>query len=275
MNFERDFDAFAAMLDDLWSLKGQALSGGARMIFFRALEDYPLREVEAGIFAHSRDPKRGQFLPMPADVIAQIQGIVANDDRPGPEEAWAVAYRSIDETATVVWTAETAEAFGAARPLVLGGDEIGARMAFKEVYSRLVATARGQRIPSTYTATLGTDMEARNAVLLPHAQAGRVPADLLLDAPTFKGIDGLLALPPPTPDKAIENEAVRKAVHERTVAAREKALARLAEMRKEDAAKKAPSVDEQARAHTAALKSETASKVASYAAGNNAAVLRH
>jgi hypothetical protein len=247
MNFERDFDAFAATLDDLWSLKGQALSGGARMIFFRALEDYPLREVEAGIFAHSRDPKRGQFLPMPADVIAQIQGIVADDGRPGAEEAWAQAFRATDEAATVVWSSEMAEAFGIARPLALAGDEVAARMSFKEAYTRLVSQARERRVPVSWTATLGHDAAGRNAALLPHVQAGRLSADLLLDAP--RGLDEVLALP-----------AVEETQSNRD--ARAKARAVLLRMRAEAALRNGlPSAQQIDRERTAALKSAAAAKV--------------
>lgn len=249
MNFDRDFDAFAATLDDLWSLKGQALTAGARMMFFRALADYPLREVEAGLFAHSRDPKRGQFLPMPADVIAQINGIVADDGRPGPEEAWALAFRATDETLTVVWSSETAEAFGIARPLLLAGDEVGARMAFKESYTRLVSDAREKRVPLSWLATLGLDREERNRALLPHVTAGRVSSDLLLEKP--KGLDDVLALPAP------EDES------ETSRALRMKAREQLAVLRAEQG-KPRKGHDEIERERTHALKAEAAEKVAAY-----------
>lgn len=252
MNFDRDFDGFAATLDDLWSLKGQALTAGARMMFFRALEDYPLREVEAGLFAHSRDSKRGQFLPMPADVIAQINGLVADDGRPGAEEAWASAFRATDENATVVWSSEMAEAFGIARPLALAGDEVAARMAFKESYTRLVSEARERRVPIAWSATLGHDTAARNVTLLPHVQAGRLSADLLLDAPT--GLDEVLALP-----AAEETQSNRDA--------RAKARALLLSMRAEATSRKgAPTAQQIDRERTDALKAAAASKVRNYTA---------
>lgn len=255
---QSDLAPFSDLLDAIWGLKGApAPTGVQKAMFFRALAAHPLEEVRAGLDAHLRDPKRGQFLPMPADVIAQIQGIVAGDGRPGVEEAWATAFRAIDEAATVVWTAEMAEAFGIARPLVLAGDEVAGRMAFKEAYSRLVARAREDRVAPSWSATLGHDAEARNAALLPHVQAGRVSADLLLDAP--KGLDDVLALPAPAGASASN------------LAARALARAKLAEIRAEQASRKVRRTPFQIdRQRTAALKADAAAKTTDYLAAATA-----
>jgi hypothetical protein len=215
---------FFELLDALWMLKGsQPLTPGARAMFFRSLSDYPLNEVRAGLDAHIRDPKRGQFLPMPADVIAQIQGIVADDGRPGPEEAWAQAFKALDERVTVVWTSEAHEAYSIASPILQAGDEVGARMAFRETYTRLVAEAREARAPVRWVASIGDDNEQRDRVLLPHVQAGRISADQLkrpellqlgAGAPAL-GLNALLALPPPdsaSPHALAERERARKAL---------------------------------------------------------------
>jgi len=258
MNFDRDFKPFCDLLDGIWALKGQALPGAGRTAFFRALESYPLREVQAGLDAHLGDPKRGQFLPMPADVIAQIQGFVADDGRPGPEEAWAICFRAADENATVVWTDEMAEAYGACWPILRAGDEVAARMAFKEVYARLLAQARERRMPPRWSATLGHDKAAQDAALLPHVQAGRLPGSVLNGAPAL-GLDQFLALPAPegaTPEN---------------LAAREKAKAELANLKAAILARpQALSAAAAARAHdverTERLKDEMARKVSTYAA---------
>lgn len=254
MNFDHDFGAFSAMLDDLWAIKGQPLTAGARMAFFRTLEPWPLNEVHAGIEAHKADPERGRFLPMPADVIAQIKGIVANDGRPGAEEAWAVSLRSRDEALTVVWTAEMSEAMGVCRPLLDVGDEIGARMAFKETYTRLVTAAREARRPPEWQASLGFDAEGREAVLLPHVQAGRLSADVL-PAPRLE-LKTVLSLPAPAGASASN------------LAARAVALQRIAEFRED--LKTRPPVPSRAdvdRERTDALKAEARAKVEAYAAG--------
>ncbi len=70
------------------------------------------------------------------DIIERIPGSGVEDGRPGPEEAWSLCPK--DDELSVVWTPEMAQAFGAARPILLSGDAVGARMAFREVYSRLL-----------------------------------------------------------------------------------------------------------------------------------------
>ncbi|MDR7295466.1 hypothetical protein J2X16_000787 [Pelomonas aquatica] len=217
---DADAPEFFALINDTWALKGQAVTAGQKTMLFAALAIYPLVEVKAGLMAHIRDPKRGQFLPMPADVIAQIHGMVADDGRPGPEEAWAQAFKAQDERTTVVWTAETADAFAIAAPVLQAGDEVGARMAFKESYIRLVGEAREIRAPIRWRATLGDDNEQRDRVLLPHVLAGRISADELArpelaqvggPAGPALGLDSLLALPAPADASAEALEARERA----------------------------------------------------------------
>lgn len=248
---KHDFDDFAALLGDVWGLKGQALTGGQKAMFFRALAAYPLEEVRAGLDAHIKHPDRGRFLPMPADVVAQINGMVADDGRPGAEEAWATVFLARDEDATIVWTEEMSVAFGVARPLLLAGDEIAARMAFKESYTRLVTAARDKRYPVKWSATLGFDITGRDAALLPHVRAGRISAEVL--AGTSIGLDAMVALPAP------------EGASETNLAARAKAREKLAVYRAEAASRKdAPTVTEVARQRTHALKAEAAAKVRNY-----------
>ncbi len=174
---EADFDAFSAMLDDVAGLYPRgAITAGQKAMFFRALAAHSLPDVRAGFDGHVKDPQRGRFLPMPADILAQIEGLAANDGRPGPEEAWATALLATDESRTVVWTDEAASAWGIARPIIDSGDQIGARMAFKEAYTRLVEEARRARRPATWTASLGFDGKQRDAVLQAAQEAGRLPA---------------------------------------------------------------------------------------------------
>lgn len=227
----RDFPEFSDLLDDVWGLKGQPLTAGQKAMFFRAMAQYPLIEVRAGLDAHIRDPKRGQFLPMPADVIAQINGLVADDGRPGAEEAWAVAYRATNEAATVVWTDEMAEAFGLARPLLLAVQRGGTRRSRASARMRVYASL--------------------NAVLQPHIAAGRIAADKLpVEA---IGLDEVLSLPAP--------EGASEAV----IAAAAAARARLRELRDEIAGRgTAPTHGEVDLQRTACLKARAAASVANY-----------
>lgn len=249
---QSDFTHFSDMLDDVWGLKGPLLSAGQKAMFFRSLASYPIEEVRAGLDAHIKDPVRGRFLPMPADVIAQIVGNVADDGRPGAEEAWAMSVRAMDEAITVVWTEEMCEAFGICRPLLNNGDEIGARMAFKESYVRLLATAREQRTPPAWSASLGYDVVLRDTVLLPHVEAGRFPRSIL-QGPAI-GLDVVLALPVPA------------GISAKSLEIRANAIAKIKALRSDFANKvqTAPSKAEIEQAQLKAKKQAVAEQVCSY-----------
>lgn len=76
--------------------------------------------------------------PTTADIIARIQ---AQDGRPGFEEAWAMLAK--DEYTAVYTNNEIQEAGGASDKLLREtGDHVAARMAFKEIYERVVREAR-------------------------------------------------------------------------------------------------------------------------------------
>lgn len=176
---ETDIAQFCEVLDSTCRL----LSRGAytpddtnTTLWFRSLSAHSIEVVRAAFSAHVRDPQRGRFVPSPADILAQIQAAEEADGRPGPEEAWSIALRSNDEFATVVWTQEIAQAKLAAQPMLDIGDEVGARMAFREAYNRIVAEARSAGIPPAWTASLGFDADARETALRQAAAAGRIPA---------------------------------------------------------------------------------------------------
>lgn len=164
-----DFDEFAQLLDDAYDLIGvgqnKIISGGAKSMFFAAMSKYPLEVVRAALSAHCLHKERGRFTPKPADLIEQIEGMTGGDGRPAADEAWAIALTSRDEADTVVWTAETAEAFAICSPVLATGDEVGARMAFKDAYNRLVNAARMAGKPASWSASLGWDANKREAAL--------------------------------------------------------------------------------------------------------------
>lgn len=251
---QADFRDFSAMLDAVCGLlsRGNYTPNAQNTaLFFRALARHDIAIVRAAFDAHVCDPVRGKFVPVPADILAQIETAVADDGRPGAEEAWAAVFSARDEALTTVWTGEMAEAAGVCRSLLVAGDEVAARMAFKESYTRLVSTARAQRIPAAWFATLGHDIAGRDAALLPHIAAGRI-SNALLAGPSI-GLDAAMRLPAPEG----ETETGR--------AARLKARERLAEIRAEQA-KPRKGADEIERERTAALKADTATKVRNHAA---------
>lgn len=170
-----DFDAFAALMDDAATLLGKPALGDRQIgLYFAALADQPFPAVKAATLAHMRDPQRGRFMPTPADVIAQIAGMGAQDGRPGAEEAWALCLRGQDEAETIVWTSEMAQAWEVARAVL--PDEIGARMAFKEAYGRMVETSRRERRTAEWSVSLGHDPQRREVAIGHAVTAGRLPA---------------------------------------------------------------------------------------------------
>lgn len=111
---------------------------------------------------------------------AVVERIQSDDGRPSANEAWGIALSAFDEAATVVTNDEIGEAMAAARPVMDGGDEVGARMAFRDAYDRVVRKARmaGITSPKWYP-SLGHDpmlridaiKQAEDRGLLTHQQA--------------------------------------------------------------------------------------------------------
>ena len=200
---ESDAGPFVALLRDVFGLYPTAkpLTEGQVAMFFRSCAAYSLEHVRAALDAHVRDPQRGRFPPVPADVIAQLQAAAEDDGRPGPEEAWAIARRATDEAATVVWTAEMSQAWAVAIPLLGARDDVGARMAFREAYQRLVAEARDAGTPPRWSASLGWDEQQRAQAIGQAVQLGYLPREELLALPAPKVT---LAPPPEVRAKLLE-----------------------------------------------------------------------
>lgn len=147
------------------------------------LEEFPLGAIREALRIYAVENTK--FAPVPAGIAALCRNM---DGRPGAEEAWAIALTSRDEADSVVWTAECAEAFQLARPILDLGDEVGARMAFKESYIRIVAAARAMRRPAAWSLSAGWDGARRiaaekRAVAAGLLQAPSQPAVALLAGP--------------------------------------------------------------------------------------------
>ena len=106
----------------------------------------------------------------PFNVAAVISRI--DDGRPGPQEAWALM--PVDESASVVWTEEMREAWFVAVPLLDGRQNVAARMAFIENYTKAVTMARDQRQPARWTPSLGQDQHGRVEALRIAVEKGRI-----------------------------------------------------------------------------------------------------
>jgi hypothetical protein len=119
----------------------------------------------------------------PVAFIRRMAGVDApSDGRPGPEEAWARMPKGerVEED-SIVWCEEERSAYGACRGLLLNGDQIGARMAFKERYEKELAEARREGRPARWTASMGYDIEHRLTTLSTAVQEGRMSLESALE----------------------------------------------------------------------------------------------
>jgi len=213
------------------------LSKIAARVMAEDLARYPLDQV-LGALTRCRRELKGRLTI--ADVVQRL-----DDGRPGPEEAWAMIPKG--EGPSVVWTQEMAEAFGVAYPL-MESDEVAARMAFKESYSKAVALARDASKPVHWMPSLGHDPAGREVALLQAVEKKRLTADRaralmpqLQASPQFTALlagakplpmlapveqpVGRLALPRPhiRPMELADEELEEKRLAEADVAAREAA----------------------------------------------------
>lgn len=240
---ESDFSEFAGLMDDVAALMNrQPMSTKQSAMMFRALARYTIADVRNALDAHMRDPQRGRFFPMPADIIGQIE--TATNNRPTADEAWAMSIRAKDEFETVVWTTEMAQAWNVCRPVMMEGDDVGARMAFKAAYDRLVTQAKAEGRPVEWTISEGFDKQRRIAAIQ-SAQAAGIPL-------TYQQSEPVLML-----ETTVENPVgiMPPEIREKLQALREKMR------RKDDGGESAADKE---RERLALLKAEQAAKMAAY-----------
>jgi len=152
-------------------LMGQTISPTASAVMGGDLEQYPI-EVVLEALGNLRREAKGRFSL--AAVIEQIEKLTP-DGRPGADEAWAMIPR--DEYTSAVLSDEMLCALGIAQPLLDEGDQVAARMAFKEAYIRMVGENKRNGVAVRWIPSLGFDKEGREAALNTAVRLGRVGAD--------------------------------------------------------------------------------------------------
>ena len=184
---DAEMTEFLRLLHACGEYYGRTLSRDAVAMYWAGLRDLEIDDVKAALNAHIRDAQAGQFMPKVADIRRQVEAARPGDGHPGPDEAWAIAVAARDESASVVWTPQIAAAFlESAMPLLDIGDRVAARRAFIERYERELVEARRAGIGARWTASLGSDVQARAAAIEHVVQARRITAEqaaALLPAP--------------------------------------------------------------------------------------------
>lgn len=192
---QSEYEQFVDMLQGVADVYGKQVSPAAVAIWWKVMQPYDLQDVQRGFEAHLRERGAGSFWPKPADVLAHLAHGQTNDPWPTADEAWAIAVRAMDEAETVVWTGPMREAWGMALDVFVGGDEIGARLAFRATYERLVGEARMQGMRPTWEVSPGTSQDLRARRVDEAVGLGRLGDSardvFALPAPT-RGIAGLL-----------------------------------------------------------------------------------
>lgn len=151
-------------------------------LWFDLLADHSIEEVCAAFRAHMRDPQRGRFVPVPADLIGHIEAT-----RPVPmsaNEAWAIALQGRDEAATVITNNLIDHAMSACQSILDLGDRVGARMAFLAAYERAVAAG----VVPVWRLSLGHDPRQRAEAVERATTMGLITAE-----------HAVALLPPPEP----------------------------------------------------------------------------
>jgi hypothetical protein len=153
-----------------YEMTGTKLSDLALATIVDDLSAYPLDDVLMALAGLRKAGKRFALV----DILERLPGAF-----PGVEEAWGIVSQCLsDQEVSLVWTDEMAEAYGQVSHM--RGDQTGARMAFKEIYTKLIREARDQGQAPRWKASLGHDPSGRERALVEAVKKKRLSADYAL-----------------------------------------------------------------------------------------------
>lgn len=167
-----DFKAFG----ELWlsahelSTSNQRPSNGAVSMAFEMLSMVSLADVTKALLSHSA---KSRFAPTPADILAILGK--QTPQHIGADEAWAIALASMDEAETAVMTDEIMQARAIAWQVYNNGDAIGARMAFRSAYERILQSAGNP----VWRVSVGHDPNRREEAIAIAVEKGLLPSSEL------------------------------------------------------------------------------------------------
>jgi hypothetical protein len=151
-------------------LMGKQLSPVALAMMAKDLSAYDYKIISEAL----KNVRNGTKQFSQGAIVNEIE-MLKPDGRIGADEAWAIYPH--DEATSAVLTNEIAEAMQIAKPLLDEGDKIGARMAFKEAYNRIVIRNKNEGIAPKWFPSLGHSKEGREEVLKQAVMLGRLSKD--------------------------------------------------------------------------------------------------
>lgn len=149
-------------------LTGTELSKVAIKAMEADLSKYPLQSVLRALNRCRRELTGRLTLAAILDRLNSVDG------RPTANEAWALALSGFDEALTIITNEEINEGMRAARPILDAGDEVGARMAFRDSYERIVNINRDNGINPKWFPSLGTDTRLREIAIVEAVEKGLI-----------------------------------------------------------------------------------------------------
>lgn len=179
---------FMDLMKASMSLYQQEVSVDALRLWWASLSKFEFSDVQEAFGRYIQNSKNENFAPRPASIIGIVESMNP-DGRIGAEEAWATYPH--DEHSSGVITDEMAEAMQVAQELLNEGDNVGARMAFKESYLRITTQNKFNGIAPRWFASLGHDKTGRDIAIKQAVAKGRISQDYatsLLPAPIPEGV---------------------------------------------------------------------------------------
>jgi len=155
---ERLFDA----LDAAAEIADKDLTPEGKQMYFYALEDYLIEDIERAIYRHQRDPDVGAFMPKPGDIIRHIDG----DSESAALSAWHKVLEALARVGSGDSVVFDDPAIHACIDEMGGWMELGRRVTekeepfFRQQFSKLYRAKRHD--PGRYPAKLMGYFEAQN-----------------------------------------------------------------------------------------------------------------
>jgi|HubBroStandDraft_6_1064221.scaffolds.fasta_scaffold170771_2 hypothetical protein len=182
---------------------GEPMTEQRQEIYCHGLIGIPKNQIQT---AFGRARYELKWFPKLAE-LRELAGILPgapNDGRPGPEEAWARMPKGerIEED-SVVWCEEERIAYGACRSLLLEGDLIGARMAFKERYEKELSDARSQAKPVRWSMSAGYNVDHRLSTLAGAVEQKRLSLESALNFVSVERRDDFAQMLAPAESKGL------------------------------------------------------------------------